>query len=75
MSTTYHYQLVATNTYGTSQGGDKLFTTLSEQEIVVNYVIPDTSTTHIIYENETLSFEFSGYDPDGNPLEYAMGTG
>jgi len=69
--TEYHFQLVAINDDGTSYGGDKTFTTLSEQVIVVNYVIPDTSTTHIIYENETLSFEFSGYDPDGNPLEYA----
>jgi predicted outer membrane repeat protein len=41
-----------------------------DQEIVVNDIQP-TPGAVTINEMETIDFFFSGYDPDGNPLEYS----
>lgn len=41
-----------------------------DDEIVVNEVLP-VADSLTIYENESMGFTFSGYDPDGNQLEYS----
>jgi parallel beta-helix repeat protein len=53
LSTTYHYQLVATNSVGTSHGGDETFTTSTEP--ISEPTVITGSTTSITSSSATLN--------------------
>ena len=68
-NTTYHYRLVATNSGGTSYGGDKTFTTSF-------FVIPPTVTTGSATMMSDYTFTLNGnVNPNGSSTTYQFQYG
>ena len=64
-STTYHYRVVATNSYGTATGGDATFTTSKVP------VITTLTVTAVSRAGNSLSVAFSG-QPNLAPATFAV---